>query len=46
LAPARNCTVRVRFTPKATGLQSASLIIKSSDVGVPSASVALSGTGQ
>ena len=46
LAPAGTCTVRVRFAPKATGLQSASLIVNSSDVGVPSASVALTGTGQ
>jgi hypothetical protein len=45
LASGRSCTMRVRFAPTATGLRSASLIVNTSDVGTPQATVALSGTG-
>src|SRR5260370_41994029 len=40
----RSCNVLVRFAPTAVGAVSASLVITTSDAGVPVASVALSGT--
>jgi hypothetical protein len=45
VASGRSCTIRVRFAPTATGLRSAAVTVITSDVGIPQASVALSGTG-
>jgi hypothetical protein len=45
IASGRNCTVRIRFSPTATGLRTASLLVNTSDIGTPQASVALRGTG-
>jgi FtsP/CotA-like multicopper oxidase with cupredoxin domain len=41
----RSCTVRVRFAPTAIGVRTASLVVSTSDLGTPQASVALTGTG-
>jgi FtsP/CotA-like multicopper oxidase with cupredoxin domain len=41
----RSCTVRMRFAPTAIGARAASLVVSTSDLGTPQASVALSGTG-
>jgi FtsP/CotA-like multicopper oxidase with cupredoxin domain len=45
IASGRSCNVRVRFAPTAKGARTAALTVSTSDVGVPIASVALTGTG-
>lgn len=45
LRSGRSCTVSLRFRPTSTGVLSASLVVNSSDIGVPQTTVALSGTG-
>ena len=46
LAPAVTCTVDVTFTPNATGVRLASVVIATNAVVAPTVFVALSGTGQ
>jgi hypothetical protein len=45
LAAGGSCRISVKFAPTAAGLRSTSLTIASSDKGLPSATVPLSGTG-
>ncbi len=45
LAPSRNCTVQVIFSPRYTGDRSATLSISSNDPDAPTQTVSLSGSG-
>ena len=45
LRAGRSCSVSLRFRPTAIGPRTASLVVNTSDVGAPQASVLLSGTG-
>jgi hypothetical protein len=45
LAPSRNCTVQIVFSPRCTGSKSATLSISSNDPDTPTQPVSLSGSG-
>jgi len=45
LAPSRNCTVQIVFSPRYSGSRSATLSISSNDPDTPTQTVSLSGTG-
>ena len=45
LGAGQTCKISVKFRPTATGVRQATLQIRTSDLGVPTASVALTGTG-